>query len=267
MAIICYKHNILFIMVPGTASTTVGEVLIRDFGGKYFPKKDILVKHITIEQIVKGAYLTEEELHNYLKFTIVRNPFDYWVTDYVRLTGPWMQAHLENPDSFINRLGEKNNKIWRSRIQKAQILGFEKWVRQTKGIDDRMKKTVKLHIKNFIKFFLGRPTSTIEPVYPMLKGIDVVLQYERIEDDFNSLLQKIGLIDGEKKIKLAYMKQTPEKRNYQSYYSTSLRTIIESVYSKELALFGYTFDGIDAKSRVASHQHNFPVLLNEFPRV
>jgi hypothetical protein len=267
MAIICYKHNILFIMVPGTASTTVGEFLIRDFGGEYFPKKDILVKHITLDQIVEGGYLTEEELPNYLKFTIVRNPFDYWVTDYVRLTGPWMQAHLKDPDSFINRLGEENNKIWRLRIQEAQNLGFEKWLRKTKGIDYLSRNPIKSRIKNSIKVALGLPPSTIEPVYPMLRGIDVVLQYERVEDDLHTLLRKIRLIKGEKKIKLAYMKQTPEKKDYHSYYSSSFRTLIERIYSKELALFGYKFNGIDNTMRITPHlyhKYNCPLPVNQF---
>jgi hypothetical protein len=267
MAIISYRHNILFIMVPGTASTTVGDALIRNFAGEYFPRKDILVKHITLEQIVKSGFLTKGELRNYLKFTIVRNPFDYWVTDYIRLTGPWMQAHLRDPDSFINRLGEKNNKIWRLRIQEAQDWGFEKWLRKEKGINDLQNKPIDYRIKKIIKFFLGRSTSTIEPVYPMLKGIDLVLQYERIEDDLNNLLRKIRLLDGKKRIKLAYMKQTPEKNDYRSYYSFSLRKLIERIYLKELALFGYSFDGIDNKLRVASdHQYKkkFPLLINEF---
>lgn len=266
MAIICRRHKILFIMVPGTASTTVGETLMRNFSGEYFPRKDIMVKHISVEQIVEGGFLSEEELNGYLKFTIVRNPFDYWVTDYVRLTGPWMQAHLDDPDSFINRLGKENNKTWRSRIQEAKNLGFEKWVRKTKGIDDKLKKTLKRRIKNLIKVVLGLPTFAIEPVYPMLKGIDVVLRYERIEEDLHTLLKKINLIEGEKRIKLAYMKQTPEKKNYRSYYSTSFRTLIERIYSRELALFGYTFDGIDNKLRVASHRHNIPVPVEEFSR-
>ena len=101
----------------------------------------------------------------------------------------------------------------------------------------------------------------------MLKGIDVVLQYERIEDDLHALLQKIGLINEGEKIKLAYMKQTPEKRNYQTYYSPSFRILIERIYSKELALFGYTFNGIDDRYRIASQHRNFPALVNEFTRV
>ena len=123
-----------------------------------------------------------------------------------------MQAHLKDPDSFINRLGEENNKIWRLLIQEAQNLGFERWLRKTKGIDDLLKKPIKRCIKNLIKAVLGLPTYTIEPVYPMLKRIDVVLRYEHIEEDLHTLLKKINLIEGGKRIKLAYMKQTPEKK-------------------------------------------------------
>ena len=93
MAIFCPDLNLLFIMVPGTGCSVVGNVLARDFGGQFLPAQDIMEngkvihqrKHNTVQQIISDGLLEPQRIKQLLVVATVRNPFDHFVTYFQRL--------------------------------------------------------------------------------------------------------------------------------------------------------------------------------------
>ena len=72
--IISYKHRLLFIEVPLTASWAIHHELCNNYEGK-----PILHKHVTYSEF--KWYASREEL-GYFAFAVVRNPLDKIVSRY-----------------------------------------------------------------------------------------------------------------------------------------------------------------------------------------
>ncbi len=144
MALISRKHKLLFVMVPGTGCTSIGNVLKEKFGGELIPQERLcrdgkrLVdhKHSDIRQLVKYGYISAIELPLYLKFATVRNPFDKLVTDYQRLVGGWTDNWLKKEEAKLDQSFSDLEKIYirrllkkqRKAIRQAKEIGFEKWL-------------------------------------------------------------------------------------------------------------------------------------------
>ena len=111
MAIICRDHKLLFIMVPASGCTALGDVLQKRLGGEWFPSEDLIKnnykiphKHTSIQELLEYNLMTKRELSKYLKFATVRNPFDRWVTLYQRRVGEWFQTKIENKQKKLEFL-------------------------------------------------------------------------------------------------------------------------------------------------------------------
>src|SRR5690606_23489876 len=120
MAIICRDHRLLFIMVPGTGCSVVGNLLIEEFGGEWIPSSNIIVdnriavqrKHSRLPELIRTGLLTPEEVEEYLVFATVRNPFDRLVTYYQRLIGPWVEYSHGVRRRAIERAAESSDREW-----------------------------------------------------------------------------------------------------------------------------------------------------------
>lgn len=255
MAIICREHKLLFLMVPRTGCSSVGEVLKEKFGGEWIPKEPLFIdnkkvvpiKHNTIQQLVKFNIISRKELKSYLKFATVRNPFDRYTTYYARLQGTWMEDWLkssmeeENSNSSFNKSELYREQMINEKtadIERARNEDFEKWLYTEVGID--RKKSFKRSVRDWIK-------SRMDPfympeIYPIISGVDEIIRYENLENDFNSILRKAGVTGENEWISIPYTNKTPGKKPYQEYYSPEARAFIENRFARELAVFGYTFD-------------------------
>ena len=69
-------------------------------------------------------------------------------------------------------------------------------------------------------------------------GVDRYIRFEYIEEDFNAILQKVGVLDW---VSVPNRNPTSGKKTYQDYYTYKSRKLIEKVFSQELTKFGYTF--------------------------
>jgi len=264
MAIICREHKLLYILVPGTGSSSLGNILLKEFGGEWLPKQDILNrnskkvldrKHNTIQQLISFNLVTEEELQSYWKFANIRNPFDRYATQYERLVGNWIQQriHSDNSDSWFNRSGESYReqllKETNQKIEEAKNIGFDKWLckklNQTKAFKEH-----KINNSNNLN---------LSELYPFTVGIDRVVRSEYLEQDFNFLLKEANIIKEQDKIVIPHTNKTEGKKSYQQYYARRTRNMLENLFGQELAIFNYNF--VNSKTNNNLSQDNAMALV------
>ncbi len=259
MATICREHKLLFIMVPGTGCSSIGKVLTDKFGGEFIPKKSLYennqktlpYKHNTIRQLVKCGYLSRVELSIYLKFATVRNPFDLLTTEYQRLIGGWAERLIKVEESKLKQnisedqriYTEKLTKYKRKEIKRIKTMSFEEWLEEYFQSGVYKKKSgwdgLKYQIKNKVKSFV---ISNYYPnTYPLIGGVDNVIRYEFLEEDFNMILKKSGIIRPNEWVAVPKTNPTKGKDNYRDYYTPTARKLVEKNLEQELKVFGYSF--------------------------
>ena len=74
-------------------------------------------------------------------------------------------------------------------------------------------------------------------------AVDQVLRYETLGADFAAAMARIG-IASPPELPHAKAKARPKKDGYQSHYDDETRALVGDWYAKEIAAFGYSFDGI-----------------------
>jgi hypothetical protein len=146
MAVICRKHNLLFIMTPRTACTAIGELLCHDYGGEFLPTEDFLdgkgrisvqKKHSTLAELLEHKFLAPEEAKSLFKVASVRNPFDTLVSLYFKQRFKY-QPLLDDPDSWVNR-----SPTYARNMKYAREHSFSRWV---------FRKCSRQLIKRFLAF-------------------------------------------------------------------------------------------------------------------
>lgn len=228
MAIICRSFNLLFIMVPRTACTAIGEVLCNHLGGEYLPKEDILnpdgsiyiqKKHSTLAEIIAFDLLGVDEVRSLLKFCSVRNPFDSLVSLYLKKKYKY-QPLLADSSSWVHRLPH-----YERDMRYCQHHTFESWL-------------IKTCWKKSMKRFLGFTPSMYDNY---TKRMDVVMRYENIQADFSEVLKRIGATTD---LTIPIVNQTSERTypDYQEYYSKYSRSLVRFVYHHDLKKYNYRFD-------------------------
>jgi hypothetical protein len=226
MAILCPKYKLLFIMTPRTACTAIGDLLIDTLGGEYLPTADILDqrgamvvsrKHSTLPDLLAHGCLSADQRRQLLVFSCVRNPFDSLVSLYVKKAVTY-QYLLNDPSAFIHRVpGYVQDMEW------CRSHSFDEWIvtRYAPSIFDRI---------------LGRKRRPMFQRYT--EGVDVVMRFERLQADFDSVLAQVGLPP----IGIPTTNRTPEREvDYRRYYTPRSRRIVEYLSREDCERYGYHF--------------------------
>jgi len=214
-------------MTPRTACTAIGELLCHYHGGEFLPEKDILNgdgrisvqrKHSTLEELVKNEILHPEEAKSLLKVAAVRNPFDTLVSLYLKQRYKY-QTLLLDPNSWVNRAP-----AYARSMRFAKKHSFNRWV---------FRKCS----KQLAKRLLGTPRSMF---VDYTKGADVVMRYENIEQDLQTVFRRVGI---KPKVSIPVVNRTDERgdRNYRAYYSQTAVAAVSFAYSDDLKAYGYKF--------------------------
>ncbi|QXD16185.1 hypothetical protein GQ464_004320 [Rhodocaloribacter litoris] len=242
MAILCRNLNLLYVQVPATGCSVVGQILKKQFDGE-----DVGRKHDDVPRLLASGVLSSSEVERLLVVANVRNPFDRLVTYYQRLNGVWIdeyfafrrrdlerrrqreglsEADVEREQQRI----EREEKRKRRRVRIIRGIGFNTWVVWAvlrRRLGDR--KPVHSDGPRFLNH-----------LFPMLEKVNVVLRQEQLEVGLNAVLQHQGVTGP---VHLPRKNLTPGKRAYTEYYNTFSRRLIEHLYAAELEYMGYTFDG------------------------
>jgi hypothetical protein len=226
MAILCRERRLLFIMAPRTGCSTVGAVLREQLGGEFLPGTDIYRdgrlevphKHSTLEQLKRNGLVGPELRREVLVFSGVRNPFDSLVSLYVKNRTTY-QDLLQKPGSFVQKRSNRQ-----AAIQFCATHTFDQWIEH-------------LYAPRLRDRLLGRAVR--ERVNRWVDGVDVVMRFESLQQDFDAVLRQAGV---EGQFRLPWMNRTKKrKRDYRSYYSERSQELVERAWRRDLERFGYTF--------------------------
>jgi hypothetical protein len=228
VAIICRKYNLLFIMTPRTACTAIGQLLCEHYGGEFVPSEDILdpkngriaiqKKHSTLAELIEHNILTDAYAKSLFKVAAVRNPFDTLVSLYFKQRFKY-QPLLSDPTSWVNR-----NPTYAKNMRYAQTHSFNQWV---------LKKCS----RQLVKRLFGFPPSMFADY---TRGVDVVMQYESIEQDLEEIFKRAGM---SAKAKVPVVNRTAERsgRDYRSCYSQAAAVAVSLAFCDDLKTYGYKF--------------------------
>jgi len=248
-------------MVPGTGCSAIGSVLMDQFGGQHLPSSEIFQKnemllarkHNSIQQLLKYGVISNDEVKACVKFGTIRNPFDRFVTEYARLTGTWMEdcMKVKDPNAWFNRgprgYQDKLKRAKTKKIEQARNMEFNEWVLGRLRLYQPTNSFVRS--KMIIRSMFKKPINRHNILYPLIDGVDCLIHYERLEQDFNTVLKKVDIdefvpLGRSKMFGISPTERTPNKKPYKDYYQLKARNFIEKECSRELASFGYSFDGL-----------------------
>ena len=227
--IISHTHKYIFIKSEKTASTSVEAALSKHCGGEdmvtplgdYWFNRDERGQWIHSAMNAEGFFQhdaaaevkrkLEPRIWNaYLKFTIVRNPWDRVVSLF-----SWEarnRPELQPQRRLVHRIG-------------ARFDEFAESVRQ-------FREFVKTDWKTNDRFYL-------------IDGevcVDFVIRYERLEEDLAELCRRVGLPN----IELPRLKAGLRKAGhyYSEYYDDNSREIVAARHANDLRVFGYIFERV-----------------------
>lgn len=152
-------------------------------------------------ELVKQAF--PEEFRSFVKFCVVRNPYDLAVSDYF-----WRTRNMANRISFSKYLGA---------LKEGDTLG---------GIVP-------------VGFYSNWPIYTIDDKIVM----EHVARYENFKKEITQILEKIGISPTKQigNQKTGFRKKSESEKDYRGMYNTETKKLVENLYEKEIETFGYCF--------------------------
>lgn len=206
MAAISYEKKSLFLANPGTGSTTVQSVLINKYGWIA-----IGGKHDDYEMIMNDE---KAALAGMFVFTAVRNPYDFFISEYNRFRGSWADKMQSNPDH---------------------------WIHRSSSVKKRIKIALSGDFRKFVRYYLSHSKAPGGRWRDEYWGkAQFVMQTENLNNDFSNLLR---ILDMERPFDLPHLnRETSEDRKSSSeLYTTELVEEVATKYSAFLKAFNYSY--------------------------
>ena len=199
--IISEKHRYLFVELPHTGSKAVSAELREWYAGR-----SIHTKHARYSEFLRTA---SPEQRTFFVFSAVRNPLDVAVSLYFR----YKNDHLGRYSTRRKTVGE------------GALRTFE-WVQRT-GAD----------FPSFLRHEYRRPFAYDNFSSEAHDGFDYVMRFENLQDDFASVLGKIGV---EPIRALPLVNRTAGKRDhFASYYTPEVIPHAMWVFGPFMERWGY----------------------------
>lgn len=147
-------------------------------------------------------FLQNNKYKNYYKFSFVRNPYDKMVSEF-----KW----------FTDQSNEWNTPYCKKYYKDVDFKTF-------------VNKFITSHPGD--RYHLYSQYSILRP----LKGINFIGRFESLQEDFNTVCEKIGIPQQ----KLSHDYKSKHKC-YTEYYDNKTRQIVSEKYCKDIEYFGYKF--------------------------
>lgn len=207
--IISHQNKYIFIQIPHTASTAIGDELCINYDGKR-----ILDKHCLYFEFEKVA---KEEEKEYFVFACVRNPLDDVVSRYYKYTSNHMKM-FTTPRYWQKNGGDG----W---VTNKQLKQYQ-WITENNA--------------TFEDFFLNYyhiPYDSFISIQS--KKYDYIMRFETIEQDFSEVLKLLNL---SQKRPLPFRNKTSLKeRNFFSYFTPKTQQRALFVFGPFMQKWGYSF--------------------------
>jgi hypothetical protein len=227
MAIISHAHSLLFLMTPRTGCTAIASLLLACLRAEYLPSESILDeharfvvqrKHCTLAQLLTHGILNPAQRRSLFAFGAVRNPFDSLVSLYTKLAISY-QPFLQDQNSWVYKV-----KGYAEDVKYCRTHTFSEWIerRYARRVWDRLRGVGKVTLNA-----------------PFVDGVDFVMRFERLQDDFNEVLRQAGI---DQPLTIPSVNVTGDREtDYRLYYTPAARRIVEYALERELKQFGYEF--------------------------
>jgi hypothetical protein len=219
MAIYSSRYNYLFMPGPQTGAQAITRVLLEQLEGEQLPPEDlerrgkiIAKKQGTTYKMIKLAeLLSQDELDEAFKFSIVRNPFDLMVARYLKRAAEGSKPKGRRPEKGSATLP----------AARATADAFGAWLREVHA--DRLDS--------------GTPA---RGQLPFLEKADFVIRYEAMLPGFDAVLQKLKV---SQPIVLFPQigKGAPGATDYAAFYTSDSIELVKRLYANTLEQYGYSF--------------------------
>ena len=194
-------HNCIFIHIPKNAGTSVKEALGLGRKVVHLPWHYYLVGHHT-------------KWKSYLKFAVVRNPWDRIISSYSFAKMEYSYYHTSqrlHPDHLLLRDKTFAECCTILRDEK-NLLKNPSWAPQHSWISDMEDRKTMLMV-------------------------DRILRYEHLEDDFSGLCKELG-IEHRNLPRI----NTSDHTDFRQFYNEEIKEIVRNFYAEDIRLFHYAFE-------------------------
>ena len=229
MAVIARDHGLLFIMVPHTGSSAVGRALIEQCGGTWLPDKperdakgDIVLprKHNTVPQLIAHGVISREERARLVTAGTTRNPFDWLVSQYLRM--------------LPIRAGDRSGLV----TMHGHTQGDPRYEGSTHDFEDWLEKRYRRRRRGI----LGQVLPPVSRKHvDWLQDVDVLLRFERLQETFDGLMRRVGIAE---RVVIPVVNETVSRRerDYQGWYTPRARALAETAFADYLKRHDYRFE-------------------------
>ena len=247
--IISHRHRFIFLKPRKVAGTSVEVALAQHCGdediitpiGAFNPKwdQDQYVhpgrkwpgygRHATLKRVRKR--LGDELWDDYFKFAITRNPWDLVVSQYFWAT------RSEPEQGYRGAVGRSLRRFLTRPVKMRKNV-------RTLGMS-LAKAFLKMDVVTF-DFFVAHMLRYYEPNDPFYfepsgaVGLDFLIRYENLQDDFMSVCERIGL--PQSALPSLKTKSRSERRHYSTCYDDRTRELVAKIYHRHVEHFGYQFE-------------------------
>ena len=201
------SHKFIFLHVGKCAGTSIKEAMKDHPLVDVYHCEDLSYDHPTLqnmENMVKGH---GHDPHDYFKFSVTRNPWDRMVSLYyhmLNLPTVWIYPHMGE------RLAKGGKRPDHDELVKMQFTGsFEEFIDSQEH------------------------TSTV------YSGIDFVVRYENLKEDFNHVCSCIKIDSYE--LPHIHYNTGRSAPTYREYYNDKTRERVADMFAENIKLFNYTF--------------------------
>lgn len=150
------------------------------------------------------SFIPDNIWNNYFKFTFVRNPWD-WVVSQHFSSKPEKGKQLPALHKFLE---EDVQRVWDRKKRKNLIDEDESYIQYP--------------------FVYGRDGK---------KWVDFVGRYECLQEDFNTICQRLDI-----PLSALPVKNNSHHKPYQQIYTPAASDLVATLYKKDIDIFGYSFD-------------------------
>lgn len=224
MAIISWKYKYLYLAAWGTGSTSTIKTLIDHYDGQYIPEDNIydtnhqfLVrqKHTTVKELLDHKILTQEQLEELFIFTAVRNPYDFYVSQYIKRK-KWLDEAREDPTHWMRSRGNYDDYI------RWDKMTFEDFILENK--ENKIQKPQHLH-------------------RDYLQKVDFIMNFDNLNAEFEDALRKIGINPVHKltRINICRERDREKNREWREYYTDEMKEVVARWHAPDFERFGFKF--------------------------